>query len=314
MSRPSDRKPAAAGAAGGAIDRLDLRAILKKVRRIEITARRKVNEGMAGQYHSVFKGRGVEFLEVRDYQPGDDVRSIDWNVSARMGHPYVKLNVEERELTVLLAVDVSGSQAFGTGRQMKSELAAEVCALVAFSAIRNNDRVGLMLFSDQVERYIPPARGSAHGLWIIREMLAFRPASRRTGLAAALEAVGRLLRRRAVVFLVSDFRDRGFDRSLRIAARRHDLIALSVSDPREGDWPDCGLVEMEDAESGRRFLVDSSSPAVRALVARMEAERQSELKQMFRRAGVDHVPLRTDEPYEKPLLAFFHQRARRMSA
>src|SRR5262249_13520399 len=198
---------------------------LRKVRRIEIAARRKVNEGMAGQYLSVFKGRGVEFSEVREYQPGDDIRSIDWNVSARMGHPFVKLNVEERELTVLLAVDVSGSQAFGSGERLKGELAAEVCALVAFSAIRNNDRVGLLLYTDRVERYIPPARGSAHGLWILRELLAFRPGSRLTGLSAALEAIGRLLRRRAVVFLLSDFRDRGFEQPLRIAARRHDVIA-----------------------------------------------------------------------------------------
>jgi len=286
--------------------------LLRKVRRIEIRARRLVNEGMAGEYLSVFKGRGMEFAEVRDYQPGDDVRSIDWNVTSRMGHPYVKRYVEERELTVLLAVDGSGSGHFGTANRTKVDLGAEISALIAFSAIRNNDRVGLLIFTDRIERYILPAKGPRHVLRIVRELLGFRPQSTGTDLSAALEAVGHLLRRRAVVFLVSDFRDRGFEAPLRIAARRHDLIALRIDDPREGDLPPIGLIELLDAETGRTMLVDSSSPAVRSLVARAERERISSLEGLLRRAGVDQVALRTDRPYERPLLRFFRERARRM--
>jgi len=303
--------PAAGGT--GASGQTNLRQLLKRVRRIEIRARRLVNEGMAGEYLSVFKGRGVEFSEVREYQPGDDVRSIDWNVTSRMGHPYVKRYVEERELTVLFAVDGSGSELFGTSERSKGELAAEASALIAFSAIRNNDRVGLLLFTDRIETYVPPAKGTRHVLRIVRELLGFRPVSPDTDIGAALEAVGRLLRRRAVVFLVSDFRDRDFEGPLRIAARRHDLIALSIADPREEVWPKCGLVEMMDAETGRVALVDTSSLLVRSTIARVEKERIASLERLFRRAGVDHVPLLTDRPCDRPLLLFFRARARRAS-
>ena len=289
-----------------------LQQLLAQVRRIEIRARRLVNEGLAGEYLSVFKGRGMEFHEVREYQPGDDIRSIDWNVTARMGHPFVKRYVEERELTVLFVVDGSGSQFFGTGPKTKGELGAEVAALIAFAAIKNNDRVGLMVFTDRIEMYIPPAKGSRHVLRIVRELLSFRSSSRGTDISAALQAAGRLLRRRAVVFLISDFRDRDFHSPLSIAGRRHDLVALRISDPREGDLPDCGLIEMADPETGRRVLVDTSSEQVRSSVARVENERTASLEKLFRRAGVDQVVLSTDRPYDRPLVIYFRKRARRV--
>jgi uncharacterized protein (DUF58 family) len=290
-----------------------LQGILRRVRRIEIRARRLVDEGFAGEYLSVFKGRGMEFSEVRDYQPGDDVRTIDWNVTARMGHPYIKRYVEERELTVLLAVDVSASELFGTAPQTKAELQAEVSALIAFAAIQNNDRVGLLLFTDRIERYVPPAKGPRHALRIVRELLGCEPVSPRTSISTALQTVGRLLPRRAVIFLVSDFRDEGFEKSLRITARRHDLIAVRVGDPREERLPDCGVVRVVGAESGEDFLLDTSSRTVRESVGRYERERMRRLASLFRAAGVDQICLSTDRSYERPLLRFFRERAERAS-
>jgi uncharacterized protein (DUF58 family) len=286
--------------------------ILKKVRRIEIRTNRLVNESLAGEYHSVFKGRGMEFDEVREYTPGDDIRTIDWNVTSRMGHPYVKKYVEERELTVMLVVDASASGDFGTVGSTKREVAAEVCALLAFSAIRNNDRVGLLIFTDREERYVPARKGRNHVLRVIREVLTFQPVGRRTNLTLALESLSRGVRRRSVAFVVSDFLDSGFEPSLRIANRKHDLIAISLSDPREEELPPVGILELEDAETGRVLLVDTWDRRVRARYAEAARERIEERRKLFRRNKVDSVELATGHPYDVPLVKFFRERARRL--
>ena len=287
------------------------REILRKIRRIEIRTRKLVNESLAGGYHSVFKGRGMEFSEVREYQVGDDVRSIDWNVTSRMGHPFVKKYVEERELTVILLVDASASGQFGSVEQAKSEVMAEICALLAFSAIQNNDRVGLILFTDQVEKFVPPRKGQRHVLRVIREVLYHRPQGRGTDLAAALEYLGRVIRRRAVVFLVSDFLTEGFDRQLRIANGTHDLVALWVQDPREVDLPPVGMLALEDAETGEVRVVDTQSAALRRAFHDAAEEGRGELRGLFRRLSIDSVELSTGEPYDIPLVRFFEERARR---
>ena len=287
------------------------REILKKVRRIEIRTNRIVNESFAGRYHSVFRGRGMEFSEVREYQVGDDVRAIDWNVTSRMGHPYIKKYVEERELTVMLAVDCSASEQFGTGAQSKGEIAAEVAALIAFTAIKNNDRVGLLLFTDQVELYVPPAKGAEHALRVVREVLVFQPQHRRTDIALGLDTVNHLVRKRAVVFLVSDLLDRDFERQLRLTARRHDLITVILGDRREEALPRLGLVRLRDAETGREKVVDTSSASFRNSLARTTRLRLQARDGLLRRVGVDRIDIRTDEPYERPLLQFFRMRERR---
>jgi uncharacterized protein (DUF58 family) len=287
--------------------------ILRKVRRIEIRTRRLVNESLAGEYHSVFKGRGMEFSEVREYQFGDDIRTIDWNVTSRMGHPYVKKHVEERELTVLLLVDVSGSGDFGTRRQFKREIQAEVCALLAFSAIKNNDRVGFMAFSDRIETFLRPRKGKDHVLRVIREVLYFKPQGRTTDIAMALEHMQRTITKRSVVFVVSDFLGADFARPLRVAARKHDVIAITVTDPREEDLPRIGLLELEDAETGDRVLVDSRDRKTREAFRRWGAERRAQREALFRSVGVDALELHTDRPYDVPLVRFFHLRARRMA-
>ncbi len=281
------------------------------MRRLEIRTRRVVDESLAGSYHSVFRGRGVEFSEVRAYEPGDDVRTIDWNVSARMGHPFVKKFTEERELTVVLAVDASGSERFGTGASTKMELAAEVSALLAFSAIRNNDRVGLLLFTDRVEKFVPPRRGREHALRVLRELLAFEPAGRGTDVAGALEVLRRVVAKRAVVFVVSDFQDRGFERSLRVLGRKHDVVGIAVSDPREARLPEVGLLAVEDPETGARRLIDAGSARVRAAYAAAAAAAREEAMAALRRTGVDVLELSTAEPYDAPLVRFFRERARR---
>jgi uncharacterized protein (DUF58 family) len=286
--------------------------ILKKVRRIEIRTNRLVNESLAGEYHSVFKGRGMEFDEVREYTPGDDIRTIDWNVTSRMGHPYVKKYVEERELTVMLLVDASASGDFGTVGSTKREVAAEVCALLAFSAIRNSDRVGLLVFTDREERYVPPRKGRNHVLRVIREVLTCEPSGRRTDLALALESLARGIRRRSVAFVVSDFLDSGFEQALRIANRKHDLIAISLSDPREMDLPPVGILELEDAETGRTLLVDTWDRRVRDRYAAGARERAETLRRLFRQNKVDSVALTTGLPYDVPLVRFFRDRARRL--
>jgi len=286
--------------------------ILRKVRRIEIRTNRLVNESLGGEYHSVFKGRGMEFSEVREYQFGDDIRTIDWNVTSRMGHPYVKKHVEERELTVILLVDFSASGEFGTRRQFKREIEAEICALLAFSAIKNSDRVGLIAFTDRIETYLRPKKGKDHVLRVIREVLYFRPRGRRTDLAQALRYMYRTISKRSVVFLVSDFLGDGFAQPLRVAARKHDLIAITVTDPREEDLPPIGLIDLEDAETGERVLVDASDRRTRDRFRSWATGRRAAREGLFRSVGVDSLELFTDRPYDVPLVRFFHKRARRM--
>ncbi len=290
------------------------REVLRKVRKIEIRSRRLVNEVFAGSYVSVFKGRGMEFDEVREYQIGDDVRAIDWNVTARMGHPYVKKYVEERELTVVLAADVSGSNRFGSLQQLKRDLIAELGAVLALSAIRNNDRVGLVLFTDRVEHHVPARKGSAHGVRVIRDLLAFQPAHLGSELQPALDFLHRGVRRRSVVFLLSDFL---FDlpdlARFSATARHHDLIAVMVSDRREFAWPAVGLVEWEDCETARRMWVDTSDPRTRRLFGERAAARRDRWRQLFRKAGVDLIEVETGQPYERALVRFFRERERRLA-
>ena len=253
----------------------------------------------------------MEFAEVRDYVPGDDVRTIDWNVAARMGHPYVKKFTEERELTVVLVVDASGSERFGTAPSTKMQMSAEISALLAFSAIRNNDRVGLLLFTDRVELFLPPRKGKDHGLRVLREVLTVEPTALRTSIATALEYLQRVVTKRAVVFLVSDFQDDGFERTLRVSARKHDVVAISVSDPRELALPAVGLIAVEDPETGERGVIDSGNARVRRAYADHTGRERERLRETFTRTGVDLLELSTAEPYEMPMVRFFRQRARR---
>ena len=287
------------------------RELIRRVRRIEIRTRRLVEESLAGSYHSLFKGRGMEFAEVRDYVPGDDVRTIDWNVSARMGHPFVKKFTEERELTVVLAVDVSASKRFGTHASTKNQLAAEISALVAFSALRNNDRVGLLLFSDEVELFLPPRKGREHGLRVLREVLAFEPKGRGTNILHALESLQQVVRKRAVVFLISDFWDQGYEKTLRTMAKKHDIVSISIEDPRENMLPPVGLISVRDPETGREGILDAASRTVRERYARAAKEARETTRQSMRKCGVDLLELSTGEPYERPFVRFFRERARR---
>ena len=286
--------------------------IIKKIQQIQIRTSRVVNDLFAGEYVSVFKGRGMEFDEVREYQPGDEIRSIDWNVTARMGRPFVKKFVEERELTVMLLVDVSGSEEFGSVASFKREIASELAAVLAFSAIRNKDRVGLIVFTDEVEKFVPPKKGRRHVLRLIREVLYFKPRRRGTKIAAALEYLSKVTSRRAVVFVISDFADSGFERDLRIASRRHDIIAITVRDPRERDFPEVGFIELEDAETGERMLVDSRGVMFGANLRALADSRDNSRKTLFRSADVDEISVTTDRPYIHDLLKFFRMRERRM--
>jgi uncharacterized protein (DUF58 family) len=287
------------------------REILKQVRRIEISTRGLVNEVFSGEYHSVFKGRGMSFAEVREYTYGDDVRSIDWNVTARTGAPFVKVFEEERELTVMLLVDVSASGDFGTRERLKAEVAVEICALLAFSATKNNDKVGLLVFSDHVEKFVPPRKGRRHVLRVLRELLYHRPEGRGTDIAAALEYLAHVQRKKAVTFLVSDFRDEGFERPLAVAGRRHDLIAVRLSDPRERELPPVGFLELEDPETGERVVVDTSSATFRTAFAGVVASRQTQLDRALRRSKVDVIDVETGRPYVRALMRFFEDRMRR---
>lgn len=287
------------------------RDIIKKIRQIEISTRRAVNDVLGGQYHSVFKGRGMEFSEVREYQPGDDIRTIDWNVTARTGHPFIKKFTEERELTVMLLVDVSGSEIFGSVRQLKNELAAEVAAVLAFSAIRNNDKVGLIMFSDDIELFVPPKKGKTHVLRVIREILYFTPKGRRTDIPAALRFLEQITAHHSVTFLLSDFIADDYQKMLRVANQRHDMVAVAITDPREIEMPPIGIVELEDAETGSRILLDTSHEPTRRNFWETAVRRQRERAQMLRNCGVDLVELRTDEPYLKPLIKFFRMREAR---
>ena len=287
--------------------------LIKAVRRLEIVARRAVNDQLAGQYHSVFKGRGMDFSDVREYQPGDDVRVIDWNVSARLDELFVKQFVEERELTVILLVDASGSQTFGSRSRRKQETAAELAALLAFSAIKNNDRVGLISFSDRIEKFVPPKKGRKHVLRVITEILSVTPEGRGTSIATAIEYLTRIVRKRAVVFLISDFMDEGYDKALNIASRRHEIIPCVISDPMEETLPNMGLVTFEDPESGRVLTVDTTSAAVRDAYERAMSRKRKERDRMFRRMRIEPISVRTGERYLEPLLNYFRLRARRMA-
>lgn len=285
--------------------------LLRKVRQIEIRTSRIVNDVFAGQYHSAFRGRGMEFEEVFPYQIGDDVRLIDWNVSARYGEPFVKKYREERELTVMLVVDASRSGLFGSGRQFKLDLAAELCAVLAFSAIRSNDKVGLILFTDQVEKYVPAKKGTLHVLRIIRELLYHEPVGRGTDIAEAIGFLNRVTIRKSVCFLVSDFLAEGYEPTLRIARRRHDLIPIIITDPRELELPNTGFIELEDPETGEVVLVDTSSRALRNSYAAGRQQQVAERDQMFRRMDTDTIAIRTDRPYVELLVRFFRKRERR---
>lgn len=289
------------------------REILRQVKLIELRTRGLVNTLFSGEYHSVFKGQGMEFAEVREYVPGDDYRSIDWNVSARMGHPYVKKYTEERELTVLFAVDLSGSEQFGTRGRFKAEIAAEISAVIAMAAIKNNDRVGLLLFTDEVEKFVPPKKGRRHALRLIRDLLAFQPRGRGTDLSSALDYLGRILRQRAIVFLISDYFDVGYESSLKILSQRHDLVAVTLVDPREQSLPDVGYLELVDAESDRRVILNSGDRYVREQFEHLASEESTRLQRMLRRLSVDQIAVRTDRSYVPPLIDFFRARERKLA-
>jgi uncharacterized protein (DUF58 family) len=288
--------------------------LMKNIRHIEIRTRRLVNDSFAGEYHSIFRGRGMEFDEVRPYLPGDEIRTIDWNVTARMGTPYVKRYVEERELTVMLMVDASGSEDFGTTGKFKRELAAELASVLSFSATTNKDKVGLMIFTDKVELYIPPRKGRKHVLRLIREMLAFEPQGHGTDINMALDHINQILKRRSIVFLVSDFLadPLSYKKSLYLANRKHDVIAVDMNDPLETNFANVGLVTLEDAESGELIWVDTSDPTWQKTFARQTRAFETEKNKVFANAGVDQVRITTNEDYVKALTLFFQKRAQRL--
>jgi uncharacterized protein (DUF58 family) len=284
------------------------RETFQKIRRIQIRTRAILESGIVGAYHAVFRGRGMEFAEVREYAPGDDARTIDWNVTARLGAPYVKKYVEERDLTLLVLVDVSGSQRFGSRFLLKRDYAAELAAVLAFSAVANHDRVGAVLFSDRIESYVAPARGRDHALRIVRDLLAVEPRGRGTDVAGALRFAARVLKRRGIVAVISDFQDDGYEQPLGILRRRHDVVALQLWDPAEAELPAAGLVALTDPETGALRIVDTSRPAVRRQLA---ATTLAQAQEAFRRTRVDALALCTTQPYDRPLAAFFEARERR---
>ncbi|MBN1125086.1 MAG: DUF58 domain-containing protein [Sedimentisphaerales bacterium] len=286
--------------------------LVKKIRQIQIFTSHAVNADFAGQYESVFKGRGMEFEEVREYVPGDDIRTIDWNVTARAGRPYIKRYVEERELTVMLLVDLSASGAFGTVGRLKNELAAELCAVLAFAAIRSNDKVGLIIFTDEVELFIPPKKGSGHVLRLIRELLGFQIRRKRTNISLALDYLARVIKKKATVFLVSDFMADDFAQTLSLVNRRHDIIAVSVRDPAEMALSSVGLIEFADAETGEAVLIDTSSRTFRKQYEQQHAQQSQRLMSTFRSINVDCISVRTDVSYIQDLVRFFHMRHRRL--
>ena len=285
--------------------------ILKKIQRIEIFTNRLVNTIFAGEYESVFKGQGITFDEVREYQVGDEIRTIDWNVTARMGQAYIKKYVEERELVMMLVVDMSASASFGSIAETKAEIAAEIAALLAFSAIRNNDKVGLICFTDTVEHFVVPRKGKRHVLRVVRDILHFQPKQPGTNIESALAFVDRVLKPHSVVFLISDFKDTGYEKQLRLSSKRHSLIAITLQDRREVELPDVGLIELEDPESGETMVLDTRSEAARQLYTEMNQRADMERRQVFRSNQVDSIHIRTDMPYVKPLIQFFRQRTAR---
>ncbi len=285
--------------------------LIKRIRQIQIYSSRAVDASFAGQYESVFKGRGMQFDEVREYMPGDDIRTIDWNVTARTGKPFIKRFVEEREMTVLFAVDLSASGEFGTVSKLKNELAAEFCAVLAFAAARNNDKVGLLVFTDRIELFIPPKKGSAHVLRLIRELLGFKMPKRKTNIPLALDYVAKVVRKRAAVFLVSDFIETDFKKPLSLLNKRHDVIAVPVRDRVEISMPSVGLIEVQDAETGQIMLVDTSSQRFRNRYGDHSSRRFNDLKNLLGSIKVDLIPITTDKPYINDLIQFFHMRHRR---
>lgn len=286
--------------------------VLRKIRRIEITTSRLVTDFLSGQYESVFKGRGIEFDEVREYQPGDEIRSIDWNVTARMGSPFIKKYVEERQLTVMILLDASSSSSFGTTKRFKKELAAEVSAVLAFAATQNNDRVGLIIFTDRIEKFVPPRKGMHHVLRVVREALYFTPKGKGTDIAAALRYLDNVTTRRAVTFVISDFFAKDFKKPLSIANKKHDVVAITITDPREGQLPNAGIVELVDAESGTPYMVDTGSAKVREKYAKKAAEMRNERTRLFGSVSVDHIDISTDKSYIEEFIKFFRMRKKRM--
>lgn len=285
--------------------------ILKKIKQIQIHTRRLVDEAFIGEYHSVFKGRGMEFEEVREYQPGDEIRTIDWNVTARMGRPFVKRYVEERELTVMLLVDVSASGNFGSVRHLKNEIATEICALLAFSAIKNNDKVGMIMFTDKIEKFLPPKKGPKYVFRVIRELLCSKPSGRGTDISVALEYLKKISSRRAISFVVSDFLADNYEHALRMANKKHDIISVTVVDPREQELPDVGMVELKDAESGETLLLDTSNPLARKEFGALANKVQQERSRLFRSMGIDEIVINTGKHYVEPIIRFFRIREKR---
>lgn len=287
--------------------------IIRKIRRIQITTSRKVMDVFAGQYQSVFKGLGMEFNEVREYLPGDEIRSIDWNVTARMGHPFVKKFMEERELTIMIVLDVSMSSRFGTKGHIKSDLAAELCSVIAFSAIQNNDKVGMITFTDRVEKFIPPRKGIRHVLRVVREAIYNKPEGKGTDLNKILEHLNSVARRRTITFVVSDFFAPDFKKNLSITNKRHDVIAVNISDPAELKLPNVGIVKMHDAETGALYVIDTSDAKTRDLYETRIKQKAEARHEMFRSVNVDSIDIRTDESYIEPLIRFFRMRERRLA-
>ncbi len=286
--------------------------VLDKIRRIQIKTSHMVNDVFAGQYHSVFKGKGMEFDEVREYQPGDEIRTIDWNVTARMGHPYIKKFVEERQLTVMLVMDASGSSYFGTQNKLKSEQAAELCSVLAFSAIKNNDRVGLIIFSDRIEKFIPPRKGLRHVLRVIREVLYHKPQGVGTDIKMALEYLNNVIRKKSICFLISDFFGCEFKQQLKVANKRHDMVAMTVTDPAEQNLPQAGIIKFEDNETKQEFYIDSSNKKVRDDFAEKSKAKLNERARLLRQAGVDIIDIKTNVPYTEALYKFFKTRGKRL--
>lgn len=286
--------------------------IIKKIASIHIKTSYLVNDILAGEYESAFRGRGMEFEEVREYMPGDDVRSIDWNVTARTGHPYIKIFQEERELTIMLMIDVSSSGQFGSVKELKNEVSAEVAAILAFSAIKNNDKVGLIIFSDRIERYIPPKKGRSHVWRVIREIIQYDPQKRKTDIGAALDFFNKVMKRKCVCFLLSDFLAEGYEKSLMITNRKHDVIAVSITDPREMKLPRIGFIELEDAETGESILIDTYDKNIIKGFGILSRKRAQERNMKFRSMSVDAIDIVTDESYIQPIMKFFRMREKRM--
>ncbi len=287
------------------------REILKQVRQIELRTRGLVNHVFSGEYHSVFKGRGMEFSEVREYQFGDDIRNIDWNVTARFGHPFIKIFEEERELTVMLLIDLSGSLIFGSVEKTKQQVAAEISAILAFSAMKNNDKVGMILFTDKIEKFVPPRKGKTHVLRIIREVLSFEPTGKTTNIKGALEYLNNAIKKRSIVFLLSDFMDDGYSRILRIIGKKHDLVGIVLSDEREDTLPKIGLVKLSDTETGQQRWIDTSDSRVQRQLRKIKTEKLEKRKALFVTSRLDSIEVQTGQDYVKPLVQFFKMRERR---